>query len=149
MPEFNRIFLDTTPVIYFIQQNEYYFEKVAKIFAFLNETNIKVVSSDITTAEACVHAYRIGKFEWLNDFNNLMNLLNVEILHTSEQIAIKTAQIRAKYDKFKTPDSLQLATAVISNCDIFLTNDKRLCQFDEIKCVTIDDFNFDSEETEK
>ena len=36
-------------------------------------------------------------------------------------------------------DALQLAAAVISGCNAFLTNDKQLRQFMEIKVMTMDD----------
>ena len=72
-----------------------------------------------------------------------MNLLNVEIIHTSEKIARKTSQIRAKYRSFETPDAFNLATAVLSDCDIFLTNDKRLKKFDEVQCLLVEDFKFE------
>lgn len=130
MPEINRVFLDATPIIYYVQQNEHFFEKVRRIFVFLNENYFDFIASDVVTAEARVHAYRYNKTDWLNNFDNLMNLLNVKIIHTSEEIAIKTSQIRAKYKSFETPDAFNLATAVLSDCEIFLTNDKRLRQFD-------------------
>lgn len=142
MLDFKKIFLDSTPIIYFIQHNEFYFEQVAKIFSFFSETDVKIILSDIVTAESLVHAYRYNNLEVLNNFENLRNLLNVEIIHTSEEIARKTSQIRAKYKSFETPDAFNLATAVLSDCEIFLTNDKRLRQFDEIKVVTVDDFDF-------
>lgn len=140
MNNFKRVFLDTAPIIYFIQRNEIYFEQVKRIFICLRNKEAKFISSDITTTEACVYPYRLGKFEWLNDFDNFVKDAPVEIIHTSEQIAKKAAQIRAKYQGFKTMDSLQLATAVLGDCDLFLTNDKQLRQFTEIKCLTIDDF---------
>ena len=37
-------------------------------------------------------------------------------------------------------DSLQLAVAVCTGCDTFLTNDKQLRQFREINCVTVEDW---------
>ena len=40
---------------------------------------------------------------------------------------------------FKTMDALQLSTACISGCDLFLTNDKQLKQFKEITCITVDE----------
>ena len=49
---------------------------------------------------------------------------------------IDDALIRAQYN-FKTPDSLHLAAAVISNCDVFLTNDHRLNRFTGISIETI------------
>jgi len=142
MPNFKKIFLDATPVIYFIQQDENFFEQAKKIFKFIKEKNFKVISSDVTTAEACVYAYRQKNFDWLNAFDNLMKFLDVKTLHTTEEIARKTSKIRAEYKSFETPDAFQLATAVISGCDIFLTNDKRLRKFSEIEIITVEDFNF-------
>lgn len=143
MPEFKKVFLDATPIMYYIQRNENFSETVKRIFVFLNENNADFISSDVVTAESLVHAYRYNRTDWLNNFHGLMNLLNVEIIHTSEKIAKKTSQIRAKYRSFETPDAFNLATAVLSDCDIFLTNDKRLRQFDEIKIITVDDFSFE------
>ncbi len=34
-------------------------------------------------------------------------------------------------------DALQLAAASLAGCDLFLTNDKQLKQFGEIKCITV------------
>ena len=43
---------------------------------------------------------------------------------------------------FKTMDSLQLAVAVLHGCDSFLTNDKQLKQFQEMNCVTVEEWIF-------
>ena len=141
MNNFQRVFLDTAPVIYYVQHNECYFAKVKEILTSLSESGIKFVTSDITTAEACVYPYRLNKQEWLDDFDRFIERFFVEFIHTSEDIARKSAMIRAKYTSFKAMDSIQLATAVVGKCDLFLTNDKRLCQFDEIECRTINDFD--------
>ncbi len=39
----------------------------------------------------------------------------------------------------RTPDALQLATAIHHNCNKFLTNDKKLKQISEIKVILITD----------
>ena len=141
MHEFQRVFLDTAPVIYYVQQNEMYFEKVKNIFARMIDEKVIFVASDITTAEACVYPYRLGNMKWLNDFDGLVRDLCVEFIYTSEDIARKSAMIRAKYPSFKAMDSIQLATAVVGKCDLFLTNDKKLRLFEEIECRTINDFD--------
>ena len=141
MSKFQRVFLDTAPVIYYVQHNEYYFAKVKEILTSLSESGIKFVASDITTAEACVYPYRLNKQEWLDDFDRFIERFFIEFIHTSEEIARKSAMIRARYPSFKAMDSLQLATAVVGKCDLFFTNEKRLCQFDEIECRIIDDFD--------
>ena len=48
--------------------------------------------------------------------------------------------IRAEYGYFKAMDALQLASACIHGCDLFLTNDKQLKQFKEIPCVTVEEW---------
>lgn len=58
----------------------------------------------------------------------------------SAKIAETAAKIRAEYRDFKAMDSLQLAAAVVSGCDIFLTNDKQLKQFINIRCVTLEEW---------
>ena len=75
----------------------------------------------------------------INDFYSFIDDMEVEIKEIDMRIAVKAAQIRAEYKFFKPLDSLQLATACITGCDIFLTNDKQLKQFKEIKCVTMAD----------
>ena len=36
-------------------------------------------------------------------------------------------------------DTIQLAVACFEECDLFLTNDKQLRQFKEIRCITVDE----------
>ena len=43
----------------------------------------------------------------------------------------RATDIRARYG-FRTPDAMHLAAAVVSGCDVFLTNDHRLDRFPDI-----------------
>ena len=56
------------------------------------------------------------------------------------EIAKLAAKIKAEYGDFKTMDSLQLAVAVHTGCDLFLTNDKQLKRFNGLHCVTVEDW---------
>lgn len=58
-------------------------------------------------------------------------------------IAKKAVQIRAKYKDFKTMDCLQLATACLRECDLFLTNDRQLCRSDETKWFMIEEIKIE------
>ncbi len=142
MTELGRVYLDTAPLIYYLQKDDNFFEQTRQIFINLRRKNVEFISSDLTIAEYSVHPYREQKFELIRAFDDFLRLADVEIISTNKLIARKAAKIRAKYDKFKPMDSLQLATAVLSCCDTFFTNDKQLRQFDEIKVMTLDDFNF-------
>lgn len=65
--------------------------------------------------------------------------MEINIKSIDREIAEKAAKIRAEYKFFKTMDALHLATACLSGCDLVLTNDKQLKQFQEIKCVTVEE----------
>jgi predicted nucleic acid-binding protein len=46
------------------------------------------------------------------------------------------AEMRVKYN-LKLPDALQIATAIVAGCDVFLTNDSALKRVQELSVVII------------
>ncbi len=75
----------------------------------------------------------------LDDFGVLLEDTGTDIIDITKPIAKRAAEIRAYYSRFKAMDALQLAAAVMSGCNVFLTNDKQLRQFAEIKVITMGD----------
>jgi len=140
MIEYKKVFIDTAPVVYFLQGNELYFEKTRNILRNLRKMGITLISSDITIAEYLVMPYRENNLLLTNALERFIRLAEIKIIHTSENIARNAARIRAEYKGFKAIDAFQLATALESDCDLFLTNDKQLRQFSGITCLTIDDY---------
>lgn len=142
MTDCRKAFIDTAPFIYFIEKNEnnpQYYDKVRNFFYYCYNNDVDLVSSVITVEEYMVFPYKIHSREYIDLFEKLVTALKAEIYIIDERAAKKAAQIRAEYKGFKAMDALQLATAVIAGCDMFLTNDKQLRQFKEIKCVTVDE----------
>ena len=144
MTKIKRVFVDTAPVIYYTQKDKNFLKQTEDAFNYLCITlKCQLVFSDITLAESCVYPFRENNTDWAQNLDNFIKKSNLEFIHTTQEIAFKSALIRAKFKSFQPLDSIQLATAVIGNCDLFFTNDKRLKKFDEINCVTLDDFVFE------
>lgn len=142
MTDYKKVFVDTAPFIYFIEKDEnnpQYHDKVKNFFMNGYETNKGFVTSVITVEEYFVFPYRTNNHSYIDMFNRLVVTTNMEIIEISQEIAKKAAQIRAEYKGFKAMDALQLAVACFDECDLFLTNDKQLRQFKEIKCITVDE----------
>ena len=142
MIDYNKVFVDTAPFIYFIEKdsnNPQYYEKVKNFFKQGYETDKKFVSSVITMEEYFVFPYRSKVYSYIEMFNRLVSITNMDIVEINQEIAKKAAQIRAEYRGFKAMDALQLAVAYQAKCDLFLTNDKQLKQFKEIRCITVED----------
>lgn len=97
------------------------------------------ITSAVTVTEYLTYPYQQNNLKQINAFYDFIDGTDIEIKSINKVIAEKAAQIRAEYKSFKTMDTLQLATACLSGCDLFLTNDKQLRQFKEIKCVTVEE----------
>ena len=65
--------------------------------------------------------------------------MEINVIDINKEIAEKSALIKSQYKFFKTADSLQLASALAYNCDLFITNDKQLRQFSDIETLVLDD----------
>ncbi len=140
MTEYKKIFLDTAPFIYFLDQTPGFGDTALRVFESIVKNNKPIITSVITVEEYLVYPYQNNIPEKETAFFDFTGDLGINILPITLDIAKKAAMIRAKYKHFKAMDSLQLATAIESGCDLFLTNDNQLKQFSEIKCVTVEDW---------
>ena len=144
MTDYKKAFVDTAPFIYFIEKNvnnPKYFDKVKMFFLNGYENNKEFVTSVITMEEYFVFPYSSNNLSYIDMFHRLVATTNMEMVGINQDIAKKAAQIRAEYKCFKAMDAIQLAVACIMGCDLFLTNDKQLRQFKEIKCIMVDELD--------
>lgn len=136
MTDFNKVFIDTAPIIYYLQYSDLYYDNMRTFWKEYNECDY--LTSTIT--EYLTYPYKQEDMKLVNSFYAFINDMDIQVKAIDGRIAEKAAKIRAEYKYFKTMDALQLATACIMGCDLFLTNDKQLRQFKEIKCITVDEF---------
>lgn len=132
---YTKIFLDTAPIIYHLQQEERFGPFVEEFFRTNNEA--RFISTTITVSEYHVFVYRFGRpdLSWL--FESFVKNMYIEIVSIDSLIAHEAACIRAKYTSIKLPDAMQLAAAIITGCDVLYTNDDQLKQFRELPVQTI------------
>ncbi|MBD2391762.1 PIN domain-containing protein [Aphanizomenon flos-aquae NRERC-008] len=137
-----RLFLDTAPVIYFVEQHPKYFHLSLEVFKQIQNTPLIGVVSPITLAECLVQPYRLKQTELQQEFIELMTENdNIEFVgFINETIAIEAAQIRARYN-LQLPDALQIAVALNAECEAFLTNDLTFKRITELRVLVLNDFN--------
>lgn len=63
MTEYKKIFLDTAPIIYFLDEDINYAEKVKKILSDFLENEKPMATSTITCTEYMTYPYRMGNEE--------------------------------------------------------------------------------------
>ena len=124
-----RLGLDSAPVIYFVEANPEFHARCLPFFAAIDGGQIEAVTSTITLPETLVHPLQTRDTARATAFRNLLLATQgITIIPLTVAIAERTARLRADYN-LKTPDAVQIATALVSGCDAFLTND------DKLKCV--------------
>lgn len=131
------VFIDTAPLIYFIEGHSEYQRKLTKLFELNDEGYFKFLTSAITLFEVLVKPLKAGESKVVNQYKTILtNAEGIDIFEITIPVTIKAAEIRAKYN-IHTPDALQAATAIEHRADYFLTNDFRLKSVTEIKVLTI------------
>lgn len=136
--------LDTTPLIYFIEENPTYLETIRPFFVAMDRGEFRVVTSTVTLLEVLVHPFRRGEKELAQQYRDI--LLGAEGLITislSQDIAEVAARLRASHN-IRTPDAIQMATALRAGASHFLTNDVRLPSLPELKVLVLDELKAES-----
>ncbi len=130
--------LDTAPLIYFIEQNEAYLELVRAFFRTMSQGEFQVVTSTLTLTEVLVHPLRSGNIELAKQYRNVvLDQENLITMPVSIEIAEVAAQLRATQN-LRTPDAIQLATAMQGGATFFLTNDARLAAISDLEVLVLD-----------
>jgi predicted nucleic acid-binding protein len=131
--------LDTAPVIYFIEANQAYDDRVTAIFQLITDGLIVGATSVVTLAEVLVHPLLQQNAALEQQYRDLLlNGDNLDLLPIDAAIAERAAQLRARHN-LRTPDALQIAAALAAGCQAFLTNDRTLDRVDEIDVLVLDD----------
>ncbi|QHG21220.1 PIN domain-containing protein [Nostoc sp. ATCC 53789] len=129
------LFLDTAPVIYFVERNPQFVDLVDPIFDRL-EADITAVVSGITLSECLVGAIRLGLVDLEQAFVDVLQQDEVVFVEINVAIAREAARIRVRYN-LQLPDALQVAAAIIAGCEAFLTNDTALKRVTELRVLVV------------
>jgi predicted nucleic acid-binding protein len=130
------IFLDTAPLIYFIESHSVYQHTLKSMFEQNDDGLFRFITSSLTLLEVLVKPLKDGRLDIVESYRNiLINSEGIDIIEVNNTTAIKAAHLRAKYN-IHTPDAIQLATACEFGVDYFFTNDLHLKIVQEITLLT-------------
>lgn len=117
-----RIFLDSAPVIYFVERHPVYCPILEPVFSRFETGELVAVTSPITLAECLVLPMKLGRVELIEAFIAVMggdhSSVFVPIRKDTARIA---ADIRSRYNLTLT-DAFQVSAAIQGDCDALLTN---------------------------
>jgi predicted nucleic acid-binding protein len=109
------------------------------MFDRLYKTGAQAITSIITYIELTTHPARQGERQLVRKYRDyLTNSDNISLFPLDLSIADHAVELRAQHH-FKTPDAIQLGTAVACGADYVITNDKDWRRFEEVRVVMIGD----------
>ena len=133
--------VDTSPFIFFIEKHSKYVDVLRPFFEAVDRGDSHVVTSTVTLLEVLVHPIRQGDDALAHQYNDILlsssNIATIPVTPVTVQTA---AELRAEHN-LKTPDAIQLATAIDHNAAAFLTNDGDFPQVDGIEILKLRDLN--------
>jgi len=119
------IYLDTCGYIYHLENHPTF---AAKLEIFFNEIDLGkslFVASPLILQEIMTGVYSRSDPNWESVYSLLVTHPGIRWTNYTLKIADLAAQIRSQWN-LKTPDSIHVATALYSKCNLFITNDKEL-----------------------
>ncbi len=119
------IYLDTAPLIYYLEENPAYFSALKTLFQKNEKGDFTFYTSSITLTEM------IEQYE-----HYLLKAPSINLINVNPSIAKLAAKFRSEYG-FKLPDAVHIATAMEVRVDYFLTNDLELDIVKGLKVITL------------
>lgn len=132
--------LDTSIFIYFIEEHPDFVELVAPIFGAMDDGKCSAVTSTLTLLETLVVPYRAGDALLAERYESLLTRSRgLALVELGRSVLRAAAQLRALF-RVRTPDALQLASALAAGCTSFLTHDRDLPQVPGIRVLQLGDY---------
>ena len=139
LQQIQRLYLDTAPLIYWVEGHTNYIEKMVWIVDLIESTPLQAITSVVTFTEAMSLPIRAGKPELAREYYEIFTSQDdYALLTVTAEIAISAAAFRARYG-LRTPDAIHAATAVASGCDAILTNDRDFRRVQDLNVLVLDD----------
>ncbi len=132
--------LDTVIFIYFIEAHPRFLPLLEPIFVAIDTGALEGVTSDVTLLETLVGPYQIGDIALAERYETIMTWSRgIRLVELRRSVIRAAAQLRAGL-QIKTPDALQLAAALVSNCAVYLTNDRDLPPVPGLRILQLRDY---------
>ena len=129
--------IDSVAIIYFIEEDPTYLPILEPIFDRVDSGVLRALSSFITLIEVLTKPLEVGEVGLAEEYcNRLLGSAGFSLFPVEETVSERAAHLRAQY-RLKTPDAIQIATAIEHGAQAFLTNDEELARVREIEIVTL------------
>lgn len=133
------VYLDANIIIYLLEGFKSHEAALARLLKAIEDGEIRCVTSEMTVAEVLVRPFKDGASEQIKTYLDALNDPKlVTLMPVSMQTFVDAAFTRAETG-MKLPDAIHVAAASQADCNIFLTNDKKIKTPKSLRLMTLRD----------
>lgn len=132
-----RVYVDANAFVYFLERRPAFYERVLPLFEAAAQGKLQLVTSELTVAELLVQPYKMGRADiaatyrrFLKD-EGLIDLIAVS-LNVLEAAAASRGTLGGSL-----ADAIHVATASLSDCSAFVTNDRGIRPAPPLKIIQL------------
>ncbi|MBX3335903.1 MAG: PIN domain-containing protein [Nitrospira sp.] len=121
-----RLYLDTNIFIYALEGYSTFRAVLTSLFDALDRHELAAITSELTLAEVLVKPFLDRSIERERAYLQILQpSASLQIVPVTRDVLITAARLRAETN-MKLPDAIHAATAQITACSHFLTNDAQV-----------------------
>jgi predicted nucleic acid-binding protein len=126
---YRKVAMDTNCFIYYLEDSPFA-TSLGQLFTEIESGSITAVTSALTVTELMTGLYQQQDRRAAEEYRmTLANFPHLQFRSVDFSIADKAAELRSRF-RLKTPDAIQLATAIVDKADVFVTGDKHFQDID-------------------
>ena len=133
------VFLDTAPIVYLVENHPKFGPLCEELLNLATSQTTPIYTSVLTVSETLIKPIKTNNLRLLQAYQVFFRQTpKLEVNSPLYSTALLVAEIRSSYN-FSLADSFQLALAQENRCQTFLTNDRQLIQFKNLKVICLSD----------
>lgn len=133
----HRVYLDTNIFIYALENLDPWRSIAGRIMQAIDGGECTAVTSELTLAECLVKPLQIGRNDIVKTYSDAIQPRRFLIVSPVDRaVLVRAAQLRAQY-LIKLPDAIHAATAILNECEMYLSNDQRLQSIPPLKTIQL------------
>ncbi|MGQ9710855.1 MAG: type II toxin-antitoxin system VapC family toxin [Anaerolineae bacterium] len=129
--------LDTSVFIYHLEAHPRYLPLTMILLAGVQAGQWRAVTSTVTLMELTVRPWQLGRAAVAREYEALLvHFPHLTVADVTRDVARRAAQLRAIYS-LRPADALQVATALVHEATVFVTNDRSLARLSPVLDVVL------------
>jgi predicted nucleic acid-binding protein len=134
------IALDTSVFIYHFEDHPEYRDITALVLDAVSRGECRAIVSELSLMELIVRPLRMEMQDVADEYEALISHFpHLTLEPMTRAVVLKAAAVRAEYG-LRTPDAMIIATAMVRNATLVITNDAQWKRVREVTVACLDDF---------